>query len=74
MSFLQEVARAIDNCLLALFGRKLGFALLVFEFGDSDIGNYVSNVERKSMIKALRDAADKLESGQVIPKTIGPAQ
>lgn len=74
MNFLQDIAKAIDNSLISLSGRKLGFALLVFELGNPGIGNYVSNAERESMIKALRETADRLELGQEIPKTIGPAQ
>lgn len=34
----------------------LGFCLLVFEFNKPGISNYISNVERESMIEALKES------------------
>lgn len=73
-SFLQEIAIMIDEKLKVSCGRKIGFALVVFEFDNPGIGNYVSNAERESMIKALRETADRLKLRQDIPKTIGSVQ
>lgn len=42
----------------------LGFALLVFPFNEPGMSNYISNAERKDMIKALREAADRFEKNQ----------
>lgn len=39
----------------------LGWALMVYEFEAPGIGNYISNGTREDMIKALREAADRLE-------------
>lgn len=50
-----------------------GFALIVFPFGDSGTSNYISNAERKDMIKALRETADRLELNEDIPVTEGNA-
>lgn len=37
----------------------LGFALIVFEFYEPGVGHYISNAERESMIKALRETAKR---------------
>ena len=39
----------------------MGWVLMVFNFEAPGIGNYISNGTRKDMIKALREAADRLE-------------
>lgn len=70
---LPKIASTIDKCLKDSFGHRLGFALLVFEFEKPGIGSYISNAERKTMIQSLRETANKLELGQDMPKTIGPA-
>jgi len=70
---LKEIATKISNELELIYDKKMGFALLVFEFFDAGIGDYVSNAERKDMIDALRETADRLERKQDIPKTIGEA-
>jgi hypothetical protein len=42
------------------------FALLVFD--GSTIGQYISNAERASMIKAFREFADGLDAGEDVPR------
>ena len=44
--------------------KGLGFCLLIFPVHNPGVSNYISNAERKSMIKALRDTADRLENNQ----------
>lgn len=41
-----------------------GFALIVFDFHKPGISNYVSNAQRKEMIMALRETAERLEKRQ----------
>lgn len=42
--------------------KGLGFCILTFETGESDVpSNYLSNCERSDMIKALRETAERLE-------------
>ncbi|MCK5615042.1 hypothetical protein KAR91_74960 [Candidatus Pacearchaeota archaeon] len=72
-NFLNKTASAISESLKKAFGPKTGFALLIFEFDNHGIGNYVSNVERSTMIDALRETADRLEKNQTIPPAIGSA-
>ena len=42
----------------------LGFALLVFEFENPGIANYISNSQRKDMIKAMKETIERLEKNQ----------
>lgn len=63
---LRSLAEKIDAALHEQFG-KIGFALLVFEFHKPGIGNYISNVKRADMVKALRETANRLEKKQDIP-------
>lgn len=44
--------------------RKVGFAVLVFEFGDAiskDRINYISNANRKDMITAMKELVARFE-------------
>ena len=68
----EEVMRATAEGLSSVFGDK-GFMLVVFEFGDPGISNYVANGERSDCIKALRECADRLERNQDIPPVQGHA-
>ncbi len=42
------------------------FALLLFN--DPKLGQYCSNAERKDIIKALRETADRLDKRQDVPR------
>ena len=64
----QKIARVLD----AAFNgderpRRIGFALLVFEFGKTEGGrvNYVSNADRDDMLVAVREWLARAE-GRVI--------
>jgi hypothetical protein len=46
-------------------GRAL-FVLLVFD--EPGLAQYVSNAERRDIIKAMRETADRLEAKQDIPR------
>lgn len=69
---LQNLAKILDELFPELYGQKMGFALLVFPF-DNPSGDYVSNVERSDMVKAMREIANRIEDNEVIPPTIGSA-
>lgn len=64
---METMAKGIDITLKRYVG-KMGFALIVFELGKPGISNYVSNASREDMIKSLREAADRLEKNQDIPR------
>lgn len=71
---LDALAMAIDQSLTGIYGKKVGFALFMFEFGSDTAGDYVSNAKREDMIKFMRDLANRLESRDgVIDRTIGEA-
>lgn len=44
-----------------------GFTLLVFEFHNPGIANYISNANRQDMIVGLRRMVDILEKGKDFP-------
>ena len=50
----------------------MGFMLLVFEFGENKVANYVSNANREDMIEVLREKANVLEQKLDIPPVTNP--
>jgi len=68
-SFLETILR--DE----VYGERMGFALFTFPFGEDpdEVGDYVSNAERETMIKFMRGLADRLEKREYIPRVIGEA-
>ncbi len=65
-----ELIKCADFITKTLPG--LGFGLIVFEFHKaSEVGNYISNATRDDMIDALREAANRLEKNEIIPKSEG---
>jgi len=52
------------NSVLRFLPKDFGFVLLVFPFYAVGVTNYVSNANRQDVIKALREAANSLESEQ----------
>jgi hypothetical protein len=49
------------------FFPKAGFALFLFKFHEEGHTNYISNAERESMIKALKEIVEGLEKDQDFP-------
>jgi hypothetical protein len=45
-----------------------GFVILAFEFSSPGISQYVANGQRADIVKALREAADRLERRQDVPR------
>jgi hypothetical protein len=71
---LDLLAKAVEQSLTNIYGKKVGFALFMFEFGSKKAGDYISNANREDMIKFMRDLANRLESNDgIIGKTIGEA-
>lgn len=54
---LRQLASNLDEIFNGpnLKERKVGFALLVFEFGTGNFLNYISNTQRQDMIVAMRE-------------------
>ncbi len=47
--------------------RKYGFMVMIFEFEKGKTAHYISNADRGTMIKALREKADVLEQKLDVP-------
>lgn len=70
---LHELADKIDRSLEILYGQRMGFALICFEFNEAGVADYVSNCQRSDIIEALFKTAKRLQKKQDIPKPIGTA-
>lgn len=62
---LAEVVESILPAGPSAKGRCL-FCLLVFD--DPGLAQYVSNCDRSTMVRALRECADRLESREDVPR------
>jgi hypothetical protein len=66
--FMRVLGQTIEDTLYHFMGERIGFALLVFPFGEPDPeaavpgADYISNAERGDMVKFLRETADRLEN------------
>lgn len=59
----EVVARDIGRKLTDAMPPGWGFALVLFTFGEGGFLTYMSNAQRADMVKALRECADKIETG-----------
>lgn len=66
---IDDLAKMIETKMVETLGVKVGFCLLIFPFHFPGITNYVSNADRKDMIKALRETADRLERREDKPRS-----
>lgn len=66
-----ELAELNEGLLEAIYGERMGFALLIFPLGKPGTADYVCNCQRPEMITTLREVADRLEKGQDIPAPVG---
>jgi hypothetical protein len=78
--FLRTLIEGVEKLIQQFYGVHLGVCLIIFPFNASreEDGiqggvDYISNAHREDMIKALREAADQLETKQYIPHAEGSA-
>lgn len=65
-SGLSIMATYLDKEVLpTLYGKRMGFAMMIFEFGDSGQIDYVSNADRADMIVAVKEWLANME-GRII--------
>jgi hypothetical protein len=64
---LEKIAPELDKALSAAHGQRVGFAVILFEFGPLSTLSYVSNAEREGLIKTMREWLDRLESNRIAP-------
>ncbi len=60
---MQKMAKKVEKML----PKDFGFTLLVYPFSKPGTSNYISNGNRKDVIKAMRETADRLEKKQDFP-------
>jgi len=59
----KELGRLIDIGLNHGTGqKKIGFALLIFDFGENGDLAYISNGRRENMIKAMQECIQKISN------------
>jgi len=52
---MNNIAKMISGAIDKYADRPMGFALLTFDFGEGGRTSYISNVERESVIEALKE-------------------
>jgi hypothetical protein len=57
-------AGAIDGSLREMTGQRIGYCLMLFDFGESGSLAYGSNAQRADMIKTLDEFREKLRSSR----------
>jgi len=62
----EELMRELGKTIDYTIGHR-GFVLLVFNFNEPCVANYVSNAKREIVIKTLRETADRFERNETIP-------
>lgn len=67
---MRVLATVIEMTLQGRFVEDMGFALLAYPHGKETTAHYISNSEMSDVIKALREAADRLEKEQDILPSI----
>ena len=71
---MREIGRHIEAVLASIYGKHMGFFLVVSPFEEKDtIADYIGNADRESAAKWMRETAKMLESDKVIPHTKGNA-
>jgi hypothetical protein len=65
---LRHLTNLICNMMADAIPPNCGFAVLFWPCGQNGISQYGSNCRREDMVKALREAADRLESRTDVPR------
>ena len=58
----QAIATVIDEALQELHGEKMGFGLLIFDFGADGRVFWISNADRKDMVEAMKEITRAYEA------------
>jgi SpoVK/Ycf46/Vps4 family AAA+-type ATPase len=65
--FMRTLAEDIDEQLQEAYGHKMGFFLTVFEFNTPGQSNYISNCNRKDIVKSLEEIKKRFENREINP-------
>ena len=60
-TWARVVGGAVEESAQERFGKRLGFIVYVFEFGESHLSTYLSNSNRDDCVKALRELLERIE-------------
>jgi hypothetical protein len=63
-NLIRGFASALEQSLHELTGQKIGYCLMLFDFGDSGSLAYGSNADREDMIKTLAEFRQKLQASR----------
>ena len=72
-AFYDALANSLEDIFMRAFGERPGWALVVFPQDQPKIGDYISNVKRAAMRDALREAVERLDVGEYMPRAMGSA-
>lgn len=61
---LHNIAKTLDIVFEERWGKRIGFALILFEFNKPGKANYLSNADRADVIESLKEGIKMLESNQ----------
>ncbi len=56
---MNGIGHLIDEAIEEHADRKMGFMLMVFDFGEGSRMSYISNAERGDILKALQEFIEK---------------
>lgn len=56
---MNGIGHMIDEAIEEHADRKMGFMLMVFDFGEGSRMSYISNAERGDILKALQEFIEK---------------
>lgn len=71
----RKLADRIERELKKIYGVRMGFVLVTTPFFEKDpIADYISNIQREDAIASLKNTAERLETGEIIPASKGPVQ
>lgn len=56
----RDVGRSLDRAMQRVHGERIGFALLLFDFGPAGFATYVSNANRQDMTRALTEQIERM--------------
>lgn len=57
------IAGGMDRALAEKHGERVGFVLMLFDFGDRGTLTYISNAQRADMISAVKEWLARQEAG-----------
>ena len=71
LRLLGNLAIALDMVVQEELGQERGFFILLFDLNEPFKCNFASNVSRELVVRGLRETADKIEAGQLLPPKPG---